>query len=103
MNSKSLAQTLIAISFLLTLHSTAHSQQPFLLAEFLVANVDLSNTNYEHGAGTVKFTAPCESHTDCSGFIDALLNQSYGIDKDQFKKWLGSNRPTAHRYNYAIE
>src|SRR5262249_42665846 len=73
------------------------------IAEALIANLDLSNTNYEHGAGTVKFTTPCESHTDCSGFIDALFKQTYGYDKEQYKKWLGANRPTAHQYHDAIE
>jgi hypothetical protein len=82
---------------------SATAPKHLALAESLVANLDISNTNYEHGAGTVKFTAPCESHTDCSGFIDALLKQTYGFDKDQFKKWLGANRPTAHQYHDAIE
>ncbi len=73
------------------------------VAESLVANLSLANTNYEHGTPTVKFTAPVESHTDCSGFIDALLEHSYGFDKDILRKWLGSGRPTARRYHDAVE
>lgn len=73
------------------------------VAENLVANLNLANTNYEHGTPTVKFTVPVESHTDCSGFIDALLEHTYGFDSDTLKKWLDSSRPTARRYHDAIE
>ncbi len=73
------------------------------IAESLVAHLSLENTGYNHGEGHVSFTAPFESHTDCSGFIDALLTESYGVDKDTFREWFGSGRPTAKRYHDAIE
>ena len=73
------------------------------IAMSLVSHLDLANTNYEHGAPSVSFTAPFASHTDCSGFIDALLGQAYGFDKDQLKQWFGSSRPTARRYHDAID
>src|SRR5690348_14978484 len=63
------------------------------MARQLVANLDLQNTNYEHGAGTVQFNPPCVSRTDCSGFADALLRQCYGVTPEQFRQWLGSGRP----------
>jgi hypothetical protein len=72
------------------------------VAKQLVAHLDLANTNYEHGAPSVIFTAPYESHADCSGFVDALLAYSYGIDKDAFRAIFGSGRPTAARYHDAI-
>ncbi len=72
-------------------------------AQGLVAHLDLSNTDYEHGAGTVKFTSPYVSRTDCSGFADALLKYCYGYDTDQFRTMFGSGRPTARRYHDAIE
>jgi hypothetical protein len=73
------------------------------IAQALVDHLDLQNTNYEHGTPSVSFKAPFESHTDCSGFIDALLAQAYGFDKEQLKQWFGSSRPTARRYHDAIE
>src|SRR5262249_7115927 len=73
------------------------------IAKQLVAHLDLANTDYEHGTPSVKFTAPYESHADCSGFADALLQYSYGLDKDQFRKIFGSGRPSAKRYHDAIE
>ena len=82
---------------------TAAAQPKHLaVAQQLVAHLDLANTNYEHGSPSVSFTAPYESHTDCSGFVDALLTYSYGIDKDGFRAIFGSGRPTAARYHDAI-
>jgi len=73
------------------------------LARQLVARLDLANTSYEHGPPSVKFTDPCEAHADCSGFADALLQQAYGLDKDQFRKIFNSSRPSARRYHDAIQ
>jgi hypothetical protein len=73
------------------------------VAKQLVAHLDLANTDYEHGTPSVKFTAPYESHADCSGFADALLQYSYGLDKEQFRKIFSSGRPSAKRYHDAIE
>ncbi len=74
-----------------------------LVAESLVEHLDLTNTNYKHGEPEASFAAPYQCHTDCSGFVDLLLQYSYGYDKDQFKKWFSSTRPTAKRYHDAIE
>jgi hypothetical protein len=88
----------------LTWAGGADRREPKHLADArdLVQHVDLEHTSYEHGAGTVKFAGAYESHTDCSGFLDALLKHSYGYDEAQFKKWFGSKRPTAARYHDAI-
>jgi NlpC/P60 family len=79
-------------------------KQPKHLAEAkdLVEHLDLKNTNYEHGAGDIKWTGTRESHTDCSGFLDKLFEHSYGYDKEAFKRWFDSTRPTAARYHDAI-
>ena len=71
-------------------------------AEELVSRLDLANTNYEHGQGTIIWAATAESHTDCSGFIDHLLMHCYKYDAAAFKQWFGSSRPTAARYHEAI-
>lgn len=72
------------------------------VAKDFVEHLDLKDTGYNHGDVEVKFDSPYESHTDCSGFVDALLEHCYGIDKDQMKKIFGSGRPTARRYHDAI-
>ncbi|HTE47479.1 MAG TPA: hypothetical protein VK636_19715 [Gemmatimonadaceae bacterium] len=56
----------------------AHTQEPSSQrhvadAERLVQQLDLSNTNYEHGVGSITWTGTVASHTDCSGFIDQIL------------------------------
>jgi hypothetical protein len=73
------------------------------VAQQLVSHLDLASTDYAHGAPQVSFVAPFESHADCSGFADALLEYSYGLDKQEFRKLFGSGRPTAARYYDAIE
>ncbi len=47
------------------------------------------HTNYEHGEGRVVWAGTRKSHTDCGGFLDALLMHSYGYDRDQFKQATG--------------
>jgi len=68
----------------------------------LVDHLDLANTDYVHGQGSVTWTGTVASHTDCSGFIDHLLMHDDGLTQDDFKHWLGTKRPTAERYHDAI-
>jgi cell wall-associated NlpC family hydrolase len=71
-------------------------------AEKLVAGLDLANTSYEHGHGTVSWAAPLASHTDCSGFIDHLLVHDDGFTANDFQRWFGKARPTAASYHDAV-
>ncbi|MGZ5252317.1 MAG: NlpC/P60 family protein [Caldimonas sp.] len=71
-------------------------------AERLVEQLDLANTDYAHGQGSVTWTGSVTSHTDCSGFIDHLLMHDDGYTTDDFKRWFGSRRPSAMRYHDAI-
>jgi hypothetical protein len=68
----------------------------------LVEQLDLANTDYAHGQGSVTWTGVVASHTDCSGFVDHLLMHVDGYSPDDFKRWFGSHRPTAERYHDAI-
>jgi hypothetical protein len=68
----------------------------------LVDHLDLANTDYEHGQGSVTWTGTVASHTDCSGFIDHLLMHGDGLTQEDFKRWFGTKRPTAERYHDAI-
>ena len=71
-------------------------------AEQLIRELDLSNTDYAHGQGSVTWNGTVASHTDCSGYIDHLLMHVDGYSFDDFKRWFGSRRPTAARYHDAI-
>ncbi|OAI47672.1 hypothetical protein AYO44_09245 [Planctomycetaceae bacterium SCGC AG-212-F19] len=88
----------------LALGQTDPKAEPKHLADAiaLLKKLDLKNTSYEHGGGKVSFAGTVQSHTDCSGFIDALLQHSYDYDEPQFKAWFGSKRPTAARYHDQI-
>lgn len=92
-----------ACVFTLASASASAATDPHVVsAERLVDQLDLANTNYEHGPGSVTWTGTVASHTDCSGFIDHLLMHDDGFAADDFKRWFGTKRPTADRYHDAI-
>jgi hypothetical protein len=69
----------------------------------LVSRLDLDNTTYNHGDPDVTWQgSDAHSFADCSGFVDELLKHTYGYDRDDFKKWFDSHRPSARRYHDAI-
>ncbi len=72
------------------------------VARKLVSQLALTNTTYEHGTPNVSFTVPVAAHTDCSGFMDALLEHTYGYTTNQFKAWFGIHRPSADYYHDTI-
>ena len=85
----------------------AASRPPLEWAELLVENIQPENTDYQHKKGTVKWQGVngadgYESHTDCSGLLNALLER-YGLKSTDFEQWLGVRRPLAITYHDAIE
>lgn len=73
----------------------------------LLGQVDAESTSYEHGVMDVQWKghqgakkAAC--HTDCSGLIDALLIHSYQLNRPDFRRWFGKERPLAKDYFRAI-
>jgi NlpC/P60 family len=93
---------LLTLASLGVLPAEAATDPHVVSAERLVDQLDLANTNYEHGQGSVTWNGTVASHTDCSGFIDHLLMHDDGFAADDFKRWFGSKRPTAERYHDAI-
>ena len=71
-------------------------------AESFVQGLNLEHTSYRHGNPLMQWTVPEQSHTDCSGFMDSLLEHSYGYDRDALNRWFGVPRPTAARFHDAI-
>jgi hypothetical protein len=75
-------------------------------AQELVKHLGLTETEYRHKDTVVRWKGldgaiRYEARTDCSGFIDALLEHSYGLTRADFKKWTGRARPLANTY-YAV-
>ncbi len=68
----------------------------------LAGHLRLEDTSYQHGEPKVTWDGICQSHADCSGFLDALLMHSYGYTRADFKRWFNSHRPSARRYHDAI-
>lgn|SRR5262249_50448980 len=80
---------------------------PLYWAELLVREVKPADTSYRHQDSVVTWKGvdgaeAYLSHTDCSGLINALLAQSEGLTRDDFKSWLGKSRPVASTYHAAI-
>lgn len=82
-------------------------KSPLEWAKILVREIAPENTSYRHKQGYVRWKGiggaqAYESHTDCSGFLNALLERADGFGREDFKKWLGKGRPFAITYHDAI-
>jgi len=76
-------------------------------ARLLVTELQPENTSYQHKQGFIKWrgddgAAVAESRTDCSGFLNVLLERAYALTPGDFEKWLGKRRPLASEYHDAI-
>lgn len=97
----------LLVSTSLVVTSSVSRELPIhvLLAEQLVTHCSSSNTAYQHSKSIVAWktdTSDYQSYTDCSGFLNALLRQSYQWDKTYFRAWMGVSRPFAFHYFDAI-
>ncbi|MGD0383216.1 MAG: hypothetical protein ABSA77_06845, partial [Thermoguttaceae bacterium] len=65
----------VLVAELCTAAISRAAEQPKHLAAAidLLGRLDLQNTSYRNGDPQVTWQGVCQSHTDCSGFIDALL------------------------------
>jgi len=77
------------------------------LARILVREIRPENTSYQHKQGYIKWKGEdgadtYESHVDCSGLLNVLLERAYGVTIGDFEKWLGKKRPLASEYFNAI-
>src|SRR5215472_16564291 len=77
------------------------------LARVLVRELRPENTSYQHKQGYIKWKGEdgadaYESHVDCSGLLNVLLERAYGVTAADFEKWLGKRRPLASEYFNAI-
>jgi len=97
-----LAPLLAAAALAVPVPARAQDAPRVAAAEQLVRTLDLANTDYAHGQGSISWSGTVASHTDCSGFIDHLLMHVDGYSPEDFKRWFGSRRPTASRYHDAI-
>ena len=83
-------------------------KSPLDWAQLMIQNVRLSNTSYQHKDDVVTWAGvngaiDYASHADCSGFVNALITQAYGLGSGDYAEWLGSRRPLAKDYFSAIE
>jgi hypothetical protein len=77
-------------------------------ARAFVQELSLDQTEYRHRNTVVRWkgidgATGNEARTDCSGFLDALLQRTYGLTREDLKKWTGRARPLARTYYDVIE
>jgi hypothetical protein len=101
---------LVAWGLLAASLSAARGEQaaraPIEWARLLLKQVPPQSTSYEHGPGRVHWQGdaePVESHTDCSGLVNAVLARSFGWSPQVFQRRFGRKRPVASTYFDAIE
>lgn len=80
---------------------------PLDWARVLVRELQPRDTSYQHHQDFVKWKGEngaegYESRTDCSGFLNALLERAYGLTPDDFENLFGNRRPLAVEYFEAI-
>jgi hypothetical protein len=81
---------------------------PYDWSNLLVTNVTPINNVYVNGVGSVSWAGQNGAtiyacSTDCSGFLNRLLTQSYGYTSAYYKTWMGVTRPLAeHYYNEIV-
>jgi hypothetical protein len=73
----------------------------------MARHVRPADTSYRHQGSSVTWegvggATRYECHTDCSGFLNALLRRGYGLTGASFEGWLGTRRPLARTYHEAI-
>lgn len=87
--------------------AAGHSAPPHLVAaEELVEHVQPVDSSYQHRHTLVHWgdhgRGRYESHADCSGLVNRLLEHAYGIAPAELDHWLDSGRPKASSYHRAI-
>lgn len=84
----------------------ASRREPIDWARLLLEQVPAQSTSYVHGPGHVQWQeggAAPQSHTDCSGLVNAMLVRSRGWTQDDLQKRVGRKRPVASTYFDAIQ
>lgn len=82
-------------------------QTPLGWAQLLIEHLDLDSTAYRHKPTVVTWAGvngatEYASFADCSGFLNALLSQAYGLTREDFEAWLQTRRSLAKHYFDAI-
>lgn len=94
---------------LVILSSASAADLPKHLADVRVLqeNVLPENNSYRHRDSVVlwkgyKDATKYMCHTDCSGLVDALLEHSYHLNREDLRHWLGKAHAKAKNYFRAI-
>lgn len=76
-------------------------------AKVLIANIAPQDNDYDHKGCYIHWKGEdgatrYENHTDCSDFLNLLLEHTYHFTAAQYKQWTGHSRPTAAEWYEAV-
>jgi hypothetical protein len=95
-----LVTTLYSLSFSLASASSDSLPPHLVQAEAIAHEIDQSHNEYAHKGCFIKWkgedgASEYENRTDCSDFLDLLLEHTYHFTRDHMKTWTGRERPLA--------
>lgn len=102
---------LVATWMLVTTGGASSSQLPdpphVRDAKLLVAYIAPEYNDYDHKGCYIHWKGEngatrYENHTDCSDFLNLLLEHTYHFSPDDYKQWTGHERPTASQWHQAV-
>jgi hypothetical protein len=98
----------LAIAFAVGAVSQADEPRHLKDAVKLVRAIDVQHTEYRHQDPLVRWPNAnggqiAECRTDCSGFMNALIEHTYHVGSADLAAWLGRERPRATEYFKAVE
>jgi hypothetical protein len=95
---------LLPLLFLCLLSATPTAPPPHLsLARQVVDSIDPADNTYAHKDCYLRKSGThYHNRTDCSAFLNLLLEQSYGTTPENLLQWTGHRRPTARAWHQTI-
>ena len=101
-------KTILSSACLTAIGASTPSVPPHLQqAELIAHQIDQSHNEYAHKDCFIKWKGEdgatrFENRTDCSDFLDLLLEHTYHVTQSQMQSWTGRGRPLAETWFDAI-
>ena len=91
-----------------SIQASATALTPYGWSNLLITNISPVDNFYVNSTGSVSWAGQNGAtiyacSTDCSGYLNRLLTQTYGYTSTYYKTWMGVTRPLAkHYYNEIV-
>ena len=86
-----------------SIQALATTLTPYYWSNLLVTNINPVDNFYVNSTGSVSWVGQNGAtiyacSTDCSGYLNRLLTQTYGYTSTYYQTWMGVTRPLAKHY-----